>query len=217
MNAGGTTATAAASPWIPVVAAAVGATAALVVGILTQFWTGQRENTRWFREQNDRKKQWARERKERKKQWQREDSFRWHQDRQQAYARLLTALDEWDRAIKPAMAALQTDPDTKGDKAKESMAELDRARRAAHEALGIVRFIGSTAVGELALATANAHDRYQNRRMNAQLSAGLSYKGGAYTLFKRRSELRAAMRNDLGLEADPKPEDNLEADPKARE
>ena len=78
MNAGGTTATATASPWIPVVAAAVGATAALVVGILTQFWTGQRENMRWLREQNDRKKQWARERKERKKQWQREDSFRWH-------------------------------------------------------------------------------------------------------------------------------------------
>jgi hypothetical protein len=94
------------------------------------------------------------------------------------------------------------------------MAELDRARRAAREALGIVRFIGSTAVGELAMDTANAHDRYQYRRMNAQLSAGLSYKGGPYALYRRRSELRAAMRKDLGLEADPKPEDNLEADPK---
>lgn len=53
------------SPWVPVLAAAVGAGAALVVGILTQLWTGRRENVRWSRERDDRKEQWRRERQDR--------------------------------------------------------------------------------------------------------------------------------------------------------
>jgi hypothetical protein len=58
-------AAATASPWVPVLAAVVGAGAALVVGILTQFWTGRRENIRWSREREDRKEQWGRERQDR--------------------------------------------------------------------------------------------------------------------------------------------------------
>jgi hypothetical protein len=54
-----------ASPWVPVIAAAVGAGAALAVGILTQLLTGSRENLRWSREREDRKEQWQRERQDR--------------------------------------------------------------------------------------------------------------------------------------------------------
>lgn len=54
-----------ASPWVPVLAAAVGAGAALVVGILTQWWTGRRESVQWSREREDRKEQWERERQDR--------------------------------------------------------------------------------------------------------------------------------------------------------
>ncbi len=54
-----------ASPWVPVLAAAVGAGAAVVVGVLTQLWTGQRENIRWSREREDRRELWQRERQDR--------------------------------------------------------------------------------------------------------------------------------------------------------
>lgn len=52
-----------ASPWIPVLAAAVGATAALAVGLVTQLWTAHRENVRWSREAEERREQWQRERR----------------------------------------------------------------------------------------------------------------------------------------------------------
>jgi hypothetical protein len=61
-------ATATVSPWMPLLAAAVGAGAALIVGILTQLWTGHRENVRWTRERNEREAQWNRERQERQNQ-----------------------------------------------------------------------------------------------------------------------------------------------------
>jgi hypothetical protein len=81
-------ATATESPWPTLWAAAIGAGAALIVGILTQLWSGH-----LLRQQLDR----ARE--DRREQWQREDSLRWLQSRQQAYARLMAALTAWDSVL----------------------------------------------------------------------------------------------------------------------
>jgi hypothetical protein len=60
------------SSWVPVIAAAVGAGSALIVGILTQLSAGHREDVRWSRERQDREEQWRRERQDREEQWGRE-------------------------------------------------------------------------------------------------------------------------------------------------
>lgn len=82
--------------WVTIVAASVGAGAAIIVGIITALATGHRENVRWGRERTERDRQWQRERDERREQWKREDSLRWVPTRQEAYAQLIANLRDWN-------------------------------------------------------------------------------------------------------------------------
>jgi hypothetical protein len=123
-----------------VIAAAVGAGAALIVGVLAQLWSGHRENVRWSREKEDREKLWQRERQDRQEQWQREDSLCWHQDRQQAYARLIAALNEWDNELRRAVAIRQNEAKF-GEEREIDTTEIERRATAARETLPLVLFM----------------------------------------------------------------------------
>src|SRR5262245_62690288 len=67
-----------ASTWVPLVTAAAGLAAGLATGLI-----GTVLARRWVRE-------------DRAAAWQREDALRWHQDRLQAYTRMIAALDAWE-------------------------------------------------------------------------------------------------------------------------
>ena len=99
--------------WVPLVTAGVGLIAgigaAMGTAILTQRRTDRREDVRWQREREDRQEQWRRERQDRQEQWQREDSLRWLQHRQAAYARLTTALFQWDAELRSVGERRQAD------------------------------------------------------------------------------------------------------------
>jgi hypothetical protein len=162
VSASATTATAA-SPWLPVIAAAVGAGAALIVGVLTQLWTGHRENARWSREREDRKDQWQREDQARRDQWQREDAQRWLQDRQQVYARLMAALDDWNVAVNQGMARRHTDA-LVGERSEYDSAEWNELSRAARAAEGLVELMAPESVRGLVRARCPAECRVSGPR-----------------------------------------------------
>ncbi len=72
--------------------------------------------------------------------WAHDERVRWLQDRQQAYARLMTALDDWDVAVDKAVAQRHTDAVTGGFREYDS-AEWDELRRAARAAQGVVELM----------------------------------------------------------------------------
>ena len=80
-----------------------------------------------------------------KDQWQREDAQRWLQDRQQAYARLMAALDEWDVAVNQGMARRHTDALT-GERSEYDPAEWKELRQAARAAQGLVELMAPESV-----------------------------------------------------------------------
>lgn len=223
------TVAATASPWVPVFAAAVGAGAALVVGVLTQLWTGHRENVRWSREREDRQKQWEREdqarqeqrrredqarqeewrreRDDRQEQWQREDRLRWLQGKQAAYAGLIAGLDEWDHELGSARAARTVDaefPDVQKLWPQElDTAELKHRGKTARDALALVQFMAPKAVGGLARRTVQDREEFQVVHLATQPTDAADLNARWDRLRKRRRELLTAMREDLGLETTP--------------
>jgi hypothetical protein len=214
--ASATTATAA-SPWLPVIAAAVGAGTALIVGVVTQLWTGHRENVRWSREQQDRedqwqredqarRDQWQREREDRQQQWQREDAQRWLQDRQQIYARLMAALDEWDVAVDNAVAQRHADALT-GESREYDSTEWDELRRAARAAQGLVELMAPESVRGLARSAVVRRQAIWMLYLTVEDADLSKMDEERSTVRKVTRDLRDAMRGDLGLgpEDDPGP------------
>lgn len=91
-------ATATASPWVPLIAASVGAAAALIAGVLTQMWTGHRAKQLWDQQRQARQQQWEHERQDRQEQWDRERASRLREKRTVAYEAALTeTVDRWIR------------------------------------------------------------------------------------------------------------------------
>ena len=107
--------------------------------ILTQRRTDRREDVRWQREREDRQEQWQRERQDRQEQWQREDSLRWPQHRQAAYARLTTALFQWDAELRSVGERRQADASV-SEQTQVDWTEMDRRERDTREALDSVLF-----------------------------------------------------------------------------
>jgi hypothetical protein len=92
------TATTTASPWVPVIAATVGAAAALIVGVVTQLWSGRRERQQWEHERQYRKQQWKHERQDRQQQWDSERASRVWEKQATAYEAALTeTVNRWAR------------------------------------------------------------------------------------------------------------------------
>jgi FtsZ-interacting cell division protein ZipA len=179
----------------------VGAGAALVVGILTQWWTDRRDNQRWEREREDRRMQWEREREDRREQWQREDSLRWLQDRQQAYAQFLSAHDEWDTTLSAARASRNTDigPDM-GMRPELDSTKIAQARMAARRLLPLLEFMAPKQTRELARSAVTTRTAFQLRYLTTDVTDVAKMDAGWAQVRESTSSLLKAMRNDLGVE-----------------
>jgi hypothetical protein len=144
--------------WVPLVTTVVGLVAgigtAMATAILTQQRTDRREDIRWRRERCDRQEEWART-----------DKQRWLIETQQAYARLIGALRDWENMLRFAVKARGYEVErVRRDDAENAVfdkvfgrteveidtAELDRKYRTAWEALNLVQFIAPESTGELA-------------------------------------------------------------------
>jgi FtsZ-interacting cell division protein ZipA len=178
----------------------VGAAAALVVGILTQWWTDRRENQRWEREREDRRMQWERERDDRREQWQREDSLRWLQDRQQAYARFLSALDEWDFMLDEGTASRRGDTyEELGILPELDYAKIQQAHMAAQKVFPLLEFMAPEQTRKLAMRAMTSRARFLVRYLAPDTDVAKLDAGWAQ-LRESMSALLKAMRNDLGVE-----------------
>ncbi len=188
-----------ASPWVPVAAAAVGAGAVLIVGILTQLWADHREKKRWQREREDRQEQWRREREDRQVQWEREDSLRWLQDRQQAYARFVAALFEWDARLSKARVACKYDAEF-GTRTKLDTAEIAGTRMAARQDLTLVQFMAPEEIRSLARSAVTFREAFLMVHLDVDEVNVAELDAAWNQLSTSMTALLKAMRNDLRIE-----------------
>lgn len=189
--------------WVPLVTAGVGLIAgigaAMGTAVLTQRRTDRREDVRWQREREDRQEQWQRERKDRQEQWQREDSLRWLQHRQAAYARLTTALFQWDAELRSAGECRQADAPV-GERTRVDWTEMDRRERDTREALDSVLFLAPGDVGALARTVIRRRQIFRSSCLVPQEVAPADLDKGLAELVESRRSLRDALRNDVELE-----------------
>jgi hypothetical protein len=206
---------------MPLLAAAVGAGAALIVGILTQLWTGHRENVRWTRERNEREAQWNRERQERQNQWKREDSLRWLQIRQEAYARLIGDLRDWDDKLRPAVTQRQLDAQF-GTRTEIDKTEAEQVRRVARENLTLVQFMAPEKIAGRARSAVTIRDAIQVVFLDPTPGTGkvdvVELDKQWQNALRSRTSLQKLMRDDLGIEnlvqqIEPKPGDDTAVKP----
>jgi hypothetical protein len=191
--------------WIPLATAAAGLIAGLGAGLGAAVWTqhrtDSREDVRWQRERNDRAEQWQRERDDRAEQWRREDSLRWLQDRQQAYARLIAALYEWDSVLLSAIASRHNDL-ALNTRTKLDAAERIRVSKSAREALPLMQFMAPPAVRSQARRAIRDRESFWIVHLTPDPPDQLKMDAAWKDLIKRTNSLRGAMRNDLGLESE---------------
>jgi hypothetical protein len=196
----------AATVWVPLVTAAAGLVAgigaAMGAAIWTQRRTDTREDVRWERERHERRDQWERERDDRWEQWQREDSSRWQQERQQAYARLIAALYEWDDQLRHAIATRQNDAQS-GEESEPDTADIDRKATAARETLALVQFLARKKICTLASRAMGDRESFRITHLEAKPIDVDQLDEGWRLLLKGRFELLAAMQEDLGLQIEP--------------
>jgi hypothetical protein len=177
-----------------VTTAAAGLVAGLVAGLGAAVWTqrrtDRREDVRWQRERDDRQEQWRRE-----------DSLRWLQDRQQAYARLLGVLYDWDAVLSSALATIDADLSS-GERTIDTT-EIDRRARAARNALAPAQFMAPKAVRSLAQSAVTDREELESSVFGFIAGEVLF---NAHQRWMRLSEatslLQEAMRSDLGLESE---------------
>ncbi len=193
----------AATVWVPLVTAGVGLLtgigAAMGTAILTQRRTDRREDVRWQREREDRQEQWQREQRDRQEQWQREDSLRWLQYRQAAYARLTTALFQWDAELGSAGKRRKADA-LAGERTQVDWTEMDRRARDTREALDSVLFLAPGGVGALARTVIKRREIFRSTCLAPQEVAPADLDKGLVELVESRRSLRDALRNDVELE-----------------
>jgi hypothetical protein len=177
--------------WIPLTAAAVGLIGGIGGGLAAAVWTQrktrEREDARWQRERGDRGDQWRRE-----------DSLRWLQDRQQAYARLMAALYEWDGVLLSAVASRHNDLALK-QRTELDTAERIRVSRTAREALPLVQFMAPDIIRSRARQAVTDRESFWIVHLTPDPPDRAAMDAGWTRLTERTSVLREAMRNDLGL------------------
>jgi hypothetical protein len=180
--------------WIPLTTAAAGLIAGLGAGLGAAVWTQRRTDSR-------EDVRWQRERADRAGQWRREDSLRWLQDRQQAYARLIAALYEWDGVLLSAVASRHNDLALKR-RTELDTAERIRVRRAAREALPLVQFMAPQTVRWQARRAIADRESFWIVHLTPDPPDRAEMDAGWTRLGERTSLLREAMRDDLGLESE---------------
>jgi hypothetical protein len=177
--------------WVPLTIAVVGLTTTLGAAVLTQWWASRREDVRWGRERDDRQQQWLRE-----------DSLRWQQDRQQAYARFVAVLFEWDDHLSKARTARKMDMQY-NMRTKLDWSEVDRLRRAAHDELALVQFMAPRSVSEAAGSAVTYREAFRVVYLEPEAIHIKELDEGWSRVHKSRSVLLAAVRENLGLEIGP--------------
>jgi hypothetical protein len=175
--------------WVPLVVAGAGLVSTFGAAILTRWADGR----------------------ERREQWQREDSFRWQQDRQHAYARMMAVLNEWDRELFSVLRSLQADArlNTRTEVDVDEMTRLDSAAR---EASALVQLMAPEAVS--ALTEPALKDRRALRHsMSPWIVGPRPDKPADFNpvaqlwgrLDGSASRLREAMREDRGIKSQANP------------
>jgi hypothetical protein len=131
-------------------------------------------------------RRWATE--DRAAAWQREDALRWHQDRLQAYVRMISALDAWDAELRKTLA----------DPASFDAAEWRRHGQAVTELLGLVFLMAPEKVTDLARQCYVAFAR-AGRDVLVAGSDPAGALASAEQAPRATRRLIEAMRADLGL------------------
>jgi hypothetical protein len=163
------------SIWVPLAVAALGIVATLGGVVLTR---------------------WADARAQRD-QWQHEQSVRWLQDRQQAYARLVAALDAWDVALITAIGERHDDDDA-GERTDFEIAGWSELRNEARSAGALVELMAPDSVRGLA-GGAIARREYLRIDLTAE-RPNLDEVDDEWKATRRETtDLHDAMRTDLGL------------------
>lgn len=133
--------------------------------------------------------------------WTHDEAVRWLQDRQQAYGRLMGALDDWDVAVNQGVARRRIDA-LFGERRAYDSAEWNELRQAARTAHGVVELMAPESVRGLsrsAVARRQAMWVIYLADENADLSK-MDEEWGSVQ--KDTMALREAMRADLGLGPD---------------
>ena len=180
-----------ASVWVPLVTAGIGLITGLAAGLVSAILT----------------RRWASA--DRVADRQREDQLRWQADRMQIYARLISALDDWDRVLRTAVARKKTAAvagAAGADGPSLDANECDRVRAAAGDQLALVELMAPEDVRGRARTCYVAHDWLRHGYLTAE-DADLAEMDAA----ERRADeatqrLIEAMRADLGLGGDGLPE-----------
>lgn len=133
--------------------------------------------------------------------WAHDETVRWLQDRQQAYARLMAALDDWDVAVNQGMARCHTDA-LVGERSAYDSAEWNELRRAARAAQGLVELMAPESVRGLARSAVQRRQAMWVVYLTDE-NADLSKMDEEWSRVRKvTGALRDAMRGDLGLGPD---------------
>ncbi|GAA3431674.1 hypothetical protein BJ998_003751 [Kutzneria kofuensis] len=180
--------------WVPVVVALLG-----LAGVLgAQLIAGWRENQRWRRETEREELRWSREREK-------DRENRSYEGRAKAYAEVIGAIESFDWVLYDARRALREG----GTVDEASAADLRKATAQARSALGAVNvhaperiraMLRESLVRRSTLATKLLANRHGEEERVLWREAQREYK-----------IMRRAMREDLGLDAEPSPGDVQDA------
>jgi hypothetical protein len=179
--------------WVTIAVAFVG-----FAGVLgAQFIAAWREDRRWRREQEREDKRWERERvKEREN--------RSYEGRQDAYVKIIAAVEAYDWLVYPVVAAVRRIADNPQVLRPDQRDDVWRAREELRHSLGPVNLFASERFNELLRKT-----MLPRSRLSMYMSADT--RAPEWTRVKELwdesqagfKQMRVEMRRDLGLEALP--------------
>lgn len=178
--------------WVPIAVAVLG-----LVGVISaQLIAGRREDRRWRREQEREELRWQRERE-------REQESRSHDNRAAGYAEVIGAVEAFDSVLFQARNAASPDaPLQQADAALDD--ELRTVFRAARNALGVVNLHAPERVRVMLREVMLPRFRLATHLLNGtgEEARRPLWEEGQLAYLR----IRAAMREDLGLDAEPLPE-----------
>ena len=136
-----------------------------------------------------------------RQQWTHDEAARWLRDRQQAYARLMATLDDWDVVVNHGMARRHTDA-LVGERRAYASSEWNELRQAARTAQGLVELMAPESVRGLARSAVVRRQAMWVFYLTVE-NADLSKMDEEWSRVQADTRaLRNAMRADLRLAPD---------------
>lgn len=173
--------------WVPLVVALVG-----LGGVLgAQLVAGWREDRRWQREVQREELRWQREQAERR-----------HNGREDAYGRMIGALEAWQWMLYPVKEQVLSGAGALTD---EQRGELESMHRAARDVLGPMNLHAPATVRNLMRDAVLAKADFTSALLGARLPATEELRATLLAQYQKSLEvyyaMRAAMRLDLGIDS----------------